>query len=61
VFGIEIQRCEHCGGTVRIIASIADPEVIARILAHGELARIGEVPGAATARGPPSATSKLFE
>jgi hypothetical protein len=61
VFGIEIQRCEHCGGTVRIIASIEDPQVIARILTHGELARIREVPGAATARGPPSANSELFE
>jgi hypothetical protein len=34
VFGIEIQRCDNCGGAVKIIASIEDPEVIGRILQH---------------------------
>ena len=34
VFGVEIQRCDHCGGAVKIIASIEDPEVIGRILQH---------------------------
>ncbi len=34
VFGIEINPCEHCGGAVKIIASIEDPEVIGRILEH---------------------------
>jgi hypothetical protein len=34
VFGIEIQSCEHCGGAVKIIASIEDPQVISRILEH---------------------------
>jgi hypothetical protein len=24
VFGIEIERCEHCGGAVKIIATIED-------------------------------------
>jgi hypothetical protein len=34
VFGIEIERCEQCGGAVKIIASIEDPQVIGRILEH---------------------------
>jgi len=34
VFRIEIEQCEHCGGKVRIIASIEDPAVAGRILAH---------------------------
>ena len=36
VFGIEIESCAGCGGKLRIIASIEDPEVIARILSHLE-------------------------
>jgi len=36
VFGIEIDTCVRCGGTLRIIASIAEPPVIAKILAHLE-------------------------
>jgi hypothetical protein len=36
VFRIEIELCERCGGKVRIIASIEDPEVIGRVLAHLE-------------------------
>jgi hypothetical protein len=34
VFGIDIQTCPACGGAVRIIACIEDPEVIEKILAH---------------------------
>ena len=36
VFGIEIERCVRCAGRLRIIASIEEPEVIAKILAHLE-------------------------
>jgi hypothetical protein len=36
VFGIEIERCARCAGRLRIIASIEEPEVIAKILAHLE-------------------------
>jgi hypothetical protein len=32
--GIDIQTCAACGGAVRIIACIEDPEVIEKILAH---------------------------
>jgi Putative transposase len=34
VFGIEIDTCVRCRGALRIIASIKQPAVIARILAH---------------------------
>jgi hypothetical protein len=34
VFNIEIERCARCGGRLAVLASIEDPEVIARILAH---------------------------
>ena len=34
VFKIDIQTCEHCGGAVKIIASIEAPVVIKKILAH---------------------------
>jgi len=34
VFDIDIEHWPHCGGTLRIIAAIEDPAVIARILAH---------------------------
>ncbi len=34
VFAIDIEKCEKCGGPVRIIASIEDPEVIQKILKH---------------------------
>ena len=36
LFGIEIATCACCGGKLRIIASIDEPQVIARILAHRE-------------------------
>jgi hypothetical protein len=34
VFDIDIEHCPHCGGTLKIIAALEDPSVIARILAH---------------------------
>jgi len=34
VFDIDVQQCPQCGGTVKTIAAIEDPSVIARILAH---------------------------
>jgi len=36
VFGVEIQSCARCGGKLKIIASIEEPAVIAKILAHLE-------------------------
>jgi len=34
VFNIDVEICEHCGGHVKVIASIDDPKVIERILKH---------------------------
>ena len=34
VFNIDIETCEHCGGAVKVIASIEDPAVIRKILEH---------------------------
>jgi hypothetical protein len=34
VFDIDIETCSECGGDVKIIASIEDPVVIRKILAH---------------------------
>jgi len=34
VFAIDIEVCRRCGGQLKVIASIEDPPVIERILAH---------------------------
>ena len=34
VFDIDIERCPHCGGDLKIIAVIEEPAVIAKILTH---------------------------
>jgi pyruvate/2-oxoglutarate dehydrogenase complex dihydrolipoamide acyltransferase (E2) component len=36
VLGIEIDTCQRCGGNLRIIARIEQPEVIAEIFSHLE-------------------------
>jgi hypothetical protein len=50
VFSIEIEKCERCGGPVKIIASIEDPDVIKKILAHLGLDRSQET----HSRSPPA-------
>ncbi len=37
VFAIEIEKCEKCGGPVRVIASVEDPDVTQKILKHLDL------------------------
>jgi len=34
VFNIDVETCSECGGDVRVVASIEDPIVIQKILAH---------------------------
>jgi hypothetical protein len=34
VFGIEIGQCVRCGGRLKVIARIEEPELIESILAH---------------------------
>ena len=50
VFAIDIEKCERCGGPVRIIASIEDPDVIEKILKHLGLDQVGDPQN----RSPPS-------
>jgi hypothetical protein len=37
VFAIDIESCPVCGGTLRVIACIEDPPLIAKILGHVQL------------------------
>ena len=34
IFAIDIETCPDCGGTLRVIACIEDPPLIAKILGH---------------------------
>ena len=38
VFNIDIERCPHCGGQLKLIAAIEEPAAIARILTYPGLA-----------------------
>ena len=61
LFGIDIEACARCGGKLKVIASIEEPQVIAKILAH--LGRMAPEPHQAElppgARAPPSQASLL--
>ena len=61
VFGVEIERCTRCGGQLKIIASIEEPQLIAKILLHLERAAPeqyqSELP--LGARGPPGQSNLL--
>ena len=57
VFGIEIEQCARCGGRVKVIASIEEPELIERILAHRRERGEQDVPTSSLgARAPPQAS-----
>ena len=51
-FRIDIETCQRCGGTLKVIASIEDPELIRRILEH--LERNDSACPAPLARAPPA-------
>jgi hypothetical protein len=54
VFGIDIETCLACGGTMRIIACIEDPEVIRKVLAHLDAKALEpEAPLRPPSRAPP--------
>lgn len=61
VFGVDIEACARCGGKLKVIASIEEPAVIAKILAHLERTapeqHQGELP--LGARAPPVQSSLL--
>ena len=51
VFGIDIQTCSNCGGKVKIISAIEEPQLIQRILNHRE--ESCSIPKLFPPRGPP--------
>ena len=54
VFRIDVETCQACGGAMKIIASIEDPAVTGKILAHLEQAAPGgEVVRLPGPRAPP--------
>ena len=58
VFKIDIETCNECGGAVKIIASIEDPEVIKKILAYLDKKAVSAAPiSLPECRAPPSAGS----
>ena len=60
VFAIEIETCRRCGGKLRVIASIEEPALIERILAHLEQRRESEPPRLPFASRAPPQQSPLF-
>ena len=58
VFGIDVETCVHCGGRVKIVASVEEPTAIRAVLAHfekhGALEQAHYRPGP---RGPPAAAA----
>jgi hypothetical protein len=51
IFGIDIEKCNLCGGKVKIISAIEDPRVIKKILDHVGMPSVAPAPK--PARGPP--------
>jgi len=60
VFAIEIEKCEKCGGKLKIMACIEDPDVIEKIPKHLGLDEESQVRN----RSPPGSlfdhSTKLF-
>jgi hypothetical protein len=46
-FAIDVLACPNCGGRLRLIATLHDPVVIRKLLAHLGMARSGPSPGPA--------------
>lgn len=58
VFGVDIEQCVRCGGRLKVIASIEDPALIERILAHRRERGEDDSPGTPLgARAPPPQAS----
>ena len=51
VFADDVGQCQHCGGDLRLVACIDDPNAIKKILTH--LGLPTAAPSAAPARSPP--------
>jgi hypothetical protein len=52
VFAVDVLACPSCGGRMRVIATIDDPEVVQRILTHLDLAAGEEALGPWPQRAP---------
>ena len=46
-FALDVLACANCGGRLRLIATLHDPVVIRKLLAHLHMARSGPSPGPA--------------
>jgi len=46
-FAVDVLACPHCGGRLRLIATLHDPAVIRKLLAHVGTVRSGPSPGPA--------------
>ena len=51
VYSIDVLACAGCGGRLRFVATVEDPPVVAKILAHLGLPTAGPAP--MPARPPP--------
>jgi hypothetical protein len=51
VFADDVAQCQHCGGDLRLVACIDDPDTIEKILTH--LGLPSDLPSVAPARSPP--------
>ena len=58
VFAIDIEKCEKCGGKLKVIASIEDPDVIEKILKHLGLDQASRPRSSLHNRSPPE---NMFE
>ena len=56
VFAIDIETCPECGGKLRVIAGIEEPQLIRKILRH---VRKRETLAGIEARAPPDAEVAL--
>lgn len=59
VFEIDVLRCARCGGPLRFVAAIDDPEVARRILGH--LGLPTSIAPPLPARSPPGLTQESFD
>ncbi len=57
-FDLDVRACPRCGGRMRLLATIEDPQVIRQILAH--LGLPTEVPFLSPPRPPPARAADLF-
>jgi hypothetical protein len=58
VFTIDIETCPQCGGKLRVIACIEDPQLIRKILGH--VGKRDELTGI-EARGPPERGEEMLQ